>query len=73
MRVFVAGASGAIGSRLVPALVRNGHQVVGMTRTPAKTERLRQLGADPVVVDALDEVAVKTRSPWQHPTSWCTS
>ncbi|HET6714759.1 MAG TPA: NAD(P)-dependent oxidoreductase [Actinomycetota bacterium] len=59
MRVFVAGASGAIGSRLVPALVRSGHQVVGTTRTPAKTERLRQLGAHPVVVDALDEVAVK--------------
>jgi 2-alkyl-3-oxoalkanoate reductase len=59
MRVFVAGASGVIGSRLVPALVRNGHQVVGTTRTPAKTERLRQLGAHPVVVDALDEVAVK--------------
>jgi nucleoside-diphosphate-sugar epimerase len=59
MKVFVAGASGAIGTRLVPALVDNGHEVVGTTRTPAKTERLRQLGAEPVVVDALDGVAVK--------------
>ena len=59
MKVFVAGASGAIGTRLVPALVENGHEVVGTTRTPAKTERLRRLGAEPVVVDALDDVAVK--------------
>ncbi len=59
MKVFVAGASGAIGIRLVLALVRNGHQVVGTTRTPAKTEWLRQLGAYPAVVDALDPVAVK--------------
>ena len=59
MKIFVAGASGAIGARLVPALVQHGHEVVGTTRTPAKTERLRQLGAEPVVLDALDEVAVK--------------
>ena len=59
MKIFVAGASGAIGVRLVPALVQHGHEVVGTTRTPAKTERLRQLGAEPVVLDALDEVAVK--------------
>jgi nucleoside-diphosphate-sugar epimerase len=59
MKVFIAGASGAIGARLVPALAMRGHQVVGTTRTPAKTERLRQLGAEPVVLDALDEVAVK--------------
>ena len=59
MKIFVAGASGAIGARLVPALVQHGHEVVGTTRTPAKTERLRQLGAEPVVLDAFDEVAVK--------------
>ena len=59
MKIFVAGASGAIGARLVPALVQHGHEVVGTTRTPAKTERLCQLGAEPVVLDALDEVAVK--------------
>lgn len=59
MKVFVAGATGAVGSRLIPALVRHGHQVVGTTCTPAKAERLRQLGAEPVVLDALDPVAVK--------------
>ena len=59
MKVFIAGATGVIGSRMVPALVRRGHEVVGTTRTPWKTERLAQLGATPVVVDALDEIAVK--------------
>ncbi len=59
MKVFVAGATGAIGTRLVPTLVRNGHEVVGTTRTPSKRERLRRLGAEPVVIDALDEIAVK--------------
>jgi nucleoside-diphosphate-sugar epimerase len=59
MKVFIAGATGAIGSRLVPALLRNGHEVVGTTRTPAKAEWLRALGAEPVVFDALDPISVK--------------
>ena len=59
MKIFVAGATGAIGRRLVPHLVRRGHEVVGTTRTPAKAELLRELGALPAVVDALDEPAVK--------------
>jgi nucleoside-diphosphate-sugar epimerase len=59
MKVFVAGASGVIGRRLVPELVRRGHEVIGTTRTPGKVERLRELGAEPVVLDALDETAVK--------------
>jgi nucleoside-diphosphate-sugar epimerase len=59
MKVFIAGATGVVGSRLVPELVRRGHEVVGTTRTPGKTERLTQLGATPVVLDALDGVAVK--------------
>jgi nucleoside-diphosphate-sugar epimerase len=59
MKVFVAGATGAVGSRLVPELVARGHDVVGTTRTPAKVERLRALGAEPVLLDALDAVAVK--------------
>jgi nucleoside-diphosphate-sugar epimerase len=54
MRVFVAGASGAIGRQLVPRLARSGHQVVGMTRTASKKELLRGLGATAVVADALD-------------------
>jgi 2-alkyl-3-oxoalkanoate reductase len=59
MRIFVAGATGVVGVRLVPALTRRGHQVVGTTRTPEKVERLRALGAEPVVLDALDATAVK--------------
>jgi nucleoside-diphosphate-sugar epimerase len=48
-----------VGVRLVPELVRRGHEVVGSTRTPGKRARLRALGAEPVVMDALDEAAVK--------------
>lgn len=58
MRIFIAGASGAIGGHLVPQLVARGHEVVGTTRSAAKTGALRALGADPVVVDALDPDAV---------------
>jgi 2-alkyl-3-oxoalkanoate reductase len=58
MRVFVAGAAGAIGTQLVPQLVGRGHEVVGMTRSPAKRDALRALGARPVVADALDPQAV---------------
>jgi nucleoside-diphosphate-sugar epimerase len=58
MKVFVAGATGAIGKQLVPLLVANGHDVVGMTRTEAKRDQLRRLGAQPVVADALDADAV---------------
>src|SRR5215212_11663597 len=58
MKVFVAGASGALGSRLVPLLAANGHDVTATTRTPAKAERLRALGAEAVVADGLDRKAV---------------
>ncbi|SNT60737.1 Nucleoside-diphosphate-sugar epimerase [Asanoa hainanensis] len=58
MKIFIAGASGAIGSELVPQLVARGHEVVGTTRSVAKTDALRALGAEPVVVDALDPDAV---------------
>jgi nucleoside-diphosphate-sugar epimerase len=54
MRVFVAGATGAIGKQLVPRLVAAGHEVVGMTRSESKRALLRELGAQPVVADALD-------------------
>lgn len=59
MRVFVVGASGALGARLVPQLVERGHSVVGTCRSPDKIERLRALGAEAVVLDALDAPAVK--------------
>jgi nucleoside-diphosphate-sugar epimerase len=58
MKVFVAGATGALGKQLVPLLVANGHDVVGMTRTEVKRDQLRHLGAQPVVADALDADAV---------------
>jgi len=54
MRVFVAGATGAIGKQLVPRLVEAGHEVHGMTRSESKQAMLHGLGAVPVVADALD-------------------
>jgi nucleoside-diphosphate-sugar epimerase len=54
MRVFVAGATGAIGKQLVPRLVAAGHEVAGMTRRESKQAMIRELGAVPVVADALD-------------------
>jgi nucleoside-diphosphate-sugar epimerase len=58
MRVFVAGATGALGRPLVPRLVAAGHEVVGMTRSETKRELVRSLGATPAVADALDPDAV---------------
>jgi len=58
MKIFVAGASGAIGKRLVPPLVAAGHRVVATTRTPAKLKRLRGAGAEAVLMDGLDRDAV---------------
>jgi nucleoside-diphosphate-sugar epimerase len=58
MKVFVAGATGALGRALVPQLVARGHEVVGMTRTEPKQDLVRSLGAHPVVADALDPDAV---------------
>jgi nucleoside-diphosphate-sugar epimerase len=54
MRVFVAGATGAIGRQLVPRLVAAGHEVHGMTRNEAKQAMLSEMGAVPMVADALD-------------------
>jgi 2-alkyl-3-oxoalkanoate reductase len=58
MRVFVTGASGALGRHLVPGLVAEGHDVTATTRTPGKVARLRAAGAEPVVLDGLDREAV---------------
>jgi nucleoside-diphosphate-sugar epimerase len=58
MRVFVAGGTGEIGRRLVPQLVARGHQVTATTTSPAKLDRLAQLGADGVVMDGLDAASV---------------
>jgi nucleoside-diphosphate-sugar epimerase len=54
VRIFIAGASGVIGVRLVPLLVEQGHEVAGMTRSPDKAQMLRELGAEPVVCDVYD-------------------
>jgi nucleoside-diphosphate-sugar epimerase len=58
MRIFVAGATGALGRHLVPMLVAAGHEVTATTRTPGKLAQLREAGAEPVVVDGLDREAV---------------
>jgi nucleoside-diphosphate-sugar epimerase len=59
MRVFVAGASGAIGTRVVPQLIERGHEVTGTFRSPGNDARLRTLGANPVALDLLDADAVR--------------
>jgi nucleoside-diphosphate-sugar epimerase len=58
MRIFVAGAAGAIGKRLVPLLLEAGYYVVGTTRSPSKAETLRAAGVEPVVVDAFNAQAL---------------
>jgi 2-alkyl-3-oxoalkanoate reductase len=59
MRVFVAGASGAIGTRLVPQLITKGHEVIGTHRSPEGADRLRKLGAKPVELDLLSPREVR--------------
>ena len=54
MKIFVAGATGAVGRPLIKQLVERGHEVTGMTRSESKQDLLRELGARPVVADALD-------------------
>jgi nucleoside-diphosphate-sugar epimerase len=58
MRIFLAGATGAIGGRLVPLLLEAGHEVTGTTRSPAKADMLRAAGAEPVIADGLDRDAI---------------
>lgn len=58
MRVFLAGATGVIGSRLVPLLADAGHEVTGMTRSPEKAQRLTKAGAKPVVCNIFDTEAL---------------
>ncbi|MEO8610698.1 MAG: NAD(P)-dependent oxidoreductase [Chloroflexota bacterium] len=67
MKIFLAGATGAIGHLLVPLLVNAGHEVAGTTRSAAKRDQITALGAHPVIMDALDRDAVfaalKTEQP----------
>jgi uncharacterized protein YbjT (DUF2867 family) len=57
-RIFLAGASGVIGRRIIPLLVGAGHTVAGMTRSADKAEQIAELGAQPVVVDVFDRDAL---------------
>jgi 2-alkyl-3-oxoalkanoate reductase len=59
MRVLVVGASGAIGTRLVPQLIDRGHEVIGTFRSPANAERVRTLGAKAMALDLLDAGTVR--------------
>ena len=58
MKVFLAGATGAVGRQLVPALLARRHEVIGLTRSDAKADALRAAGAQAVVADALDRTAI---------------
>jgi nucleoside-diphosphate-sugar epimerase len=59
MRIFVAGATGAVGRPLVAALIAAGHSVVGLTRSAAKAETIERMGAEPAVADGLDTDAIR--------------
>jgi nucleoside-diphosphate-sugar epimerase len=59
MRILIVGASGAIGTRLVPQLIERGHEVVGTSRSAGNAERVRALGAEPIALDLLDARAVR--------------
>jgi nucleoside-diphosphate-sugar epimerase len=59
LRIFLAGASGVLGQRLVPLLVVRGHVVAGMTRSPNRADQLRALGAEPIVCDVYDADALR--------------
>jgi uncharacterized protein YbjT (DUF2867 family) len=58
MKIFVAGATGALGKQLVPQLVERGHEVVGMSRSRAKAALIEEQGAKAAVADGLDPEAV---------------
>jgi nucleoside-diphosphate-sugar epimerase len=67
MRIFLAGATGAIGKRLVPLLLEEGFQIVGTTRSPSRAENLRAAGVEPVVVDVFDRASLVRVAVAAHP------
>jgi uncharacterized protein YbjT (DUF2867 family) len=73
MKIFVAGATGAVGRRLVPLLVEAGHEVFGTTRSEAKKKDLLGAGAQPVVVDVFDAAHSHAQSSQLARRSSCTS
>jgi nucleoside-diphosphate-sugar epimerase len=58
MKIFLAGATGVLGLRLIPLLVQAGHEVGAMTRSPGKSASLERLGAEPIVCDVFDRAAL---------------
>jgi nucleoside-diphosphate-sugar epimerase len=58
VRIFLAGATGVIGTRLIPLLVEDGHVVAGLTRSAERAGLVRDLGAEPVVCDVYDPAAL---------------
>jgi nucleoside-diphosphate-sugar epimerase len=67
MKIFLARATGAIGKRLVPLLVKAEHRVTGMTRSAAKAGALRAAGVEPVVIDVFDALALSAAVLAAHP------
>ncbi|HEY8478628.1 MAG TPA: NAD(P)-dependent oxidoreductase [Spirillospora sp.] len=67
MKIFLAGATGAVGRRLIPLLVQAGHEVAGTTRRSERAATLRDLGAEPVVVDVLNASALRKAVAAQRP------
>ncbi len=67
MRIFLAGATGAVGRRLLPLLIEAGHDVVGTTRSTAKVDALARARAEPVVMDGLDKKSVNQAVAAAHP------
>jgi nucleoside-diphosphate-sugar epimerase len=67
MKIFLAGATGAIGKRLVPLLLEAGYQVVGTTRSPSRAENLRAAGVEPIVVDVFDRASLVRVAVAAHP------
>ena len=67
MKIFLAGATGAIGRRLVPLLLNAGHRAVGTTRSTTKANGLRAAGVEPVVVDVFDAPALSAAVLEAHP------
>ena len=67
MKIFLAGATGAIGTRLVPLLLQAGYQVVGTTRSAARVKGLRAAGVEPVVIDVFDRASLMRVVVAAHP------
>jgi nucleoside-diphosphate-sugar epimerase len=67
MKIFLAGATGAIGRRLVPLLINSGHYVIGTTRSTTKADGLRAVGVEPAVVDVFDAPALSAAVLDAHP------